>query len=212
MSDVHVWRYPAQLLDPSKQQAIPNLFNLDEFHKTAIFVDGPNINTSGKLSGERIDFDHLRAMFEQHSDLRHAYYYTPEYNRDNAGWPSMQKFLEYLSYNRWTVVVRPRYHAPDGRSRVYDIYPMMAAQIQHLASADKVDTILLVTNDADFSPLVHLCRNNCGTKFVHLSWTTQSEEQYTQPNRELKLAVEVTLDVAMEPVAKHLLRDYVADA
>lgn len=207
MYEMRIPQYPVSLLTPEKQHNVPNFFNVDDLQRVAIFVDGPSISSSGKVTGDRLNYENLRLMMEQHSDLRVARYYSPQYSPDDNGMQAMQKFLEYLSHTRWDVQLRQGYYTGRGEFRTLGVEAMLCSHMQLLATSGKVDTILLVTNDGDYGPVMQTLKLTYGIKFLHLAWSAQgADNKYINPNRIIKMESDVSLDIAMVPITKHLIR------
>ena len=196
--------YPEKILCSDMQPQIPNFFNLRKNHRTAIFVDGPNITFSGKIGNRRINFDCLRLLFEQHSDLRFSNYYSPIY-RDKDFISITQRFFEYLTYSRWTVISREGFYMANGRYRSYDIDSLLSTQLQQIAASGKIDTILIVSNDGDYVPVIQTCRQAYGVRFLHLSWSVQNGENYARPSHNLRIESEISLDISMTELSDYLL-------
>ena len=201
---MYVPEYPKRLVERKQQKDVPNFFNLRADHRTAIYVDGPNVTHSGKLTDRKLDFDALRLLFEQHSDLRFANYYSPIYRNRNF-FSIMQRFHEYLAHSRWTVITREGYYLPDGKYRSLDIDPVLCAHLQQTVSSHQLDTILIVSNDGDYVPVIQTCRTNYGVRFLHLSWTTGHGNFIAKPSHNLRLESEISLDLSMPELSEHLL-------
>lgn len=113
--------------------------------RVAVFVDGPNM-----LRSEfDLDFDAVRERMEAEGTLAIAKVFLNQY--------ASEKLVEALASQGFEVVVGVGTEEGEDDSDV-DVY--MAVEATAAVFNDTVDTIVLVTRDADFLPLVQTAREH----------------------------------------------------
>lgn len=113
--------------------------------RVAVFVDGPNI-----LRSEfDLDFDVFRGQMEEQGTLAVAKVFLNQY--------ASEKLVEALASQGFEVVVGVGTEEGNEESDV-DVY--MAVEATEAVFNDTIDTIVLVTRDADFLPLIQKAREH----------------------------------------------------
>lgn len=147
--------------------------------RLAIFIDGANFQKATyDALGIQVNFKALLELLTQNDILVRAYYYTGEFDSDsiehyvhlNEGiyHPDTlrsemrsrlrkdRRFHRFLNRNGYYVVTKGVrvFRDPDGSTAVKANVDIEIA-IDMMMLADRVDKMILVSGDSDFSPLVH---------------------------------------------------------
>ena len=122
--------------------------------KTAVFIDGANFSHTAKRLNMQIDYKKMLASLKENTELIRTFYYTAMYTENDGNIP-MQRLVDYLSYNGYTVVTKPAKVFTD-INEVVRIKGNMDIEIavDMLKIAKCVDNITLFSGDGDFCPLV----------------------------------------------------------
>ena len=146
--------------------------------RLGIFVDVQNMFYSAKaLHQSKIDYSKLLQEIVCNRDLVRAIAYVV--HKPDADQSSFTEALERLGYEIRTKELRLR---PDGTAKGdWD----MGIAIDTIAMAPKLDTVVLVTGDGDFAPLVEMLKaQGCRVEVVSFRKSTaieliEASTQYT---------------------------------
>ncbi|NOG70459.1 NYN domain-containing protein [Roseicella sp. DB1501] len=122
--------------------------------RLAVFIDGANLYASAKALGFQIDYSRLLEYFRTQGALVRALYYTGV-QTDADNYTPLQRLIDYLAYNGYSVVTKPakEFTAPDGQVRTKGNMDVdLAVDMMEMASG--LDHIILMSGDGDFRPLV----------------------------------------------------------
>lgn len=122
-------------------------------NKLALFIDGANLYATAKTLGFDIDYKRLLNEFQSRGTLLRAFYYTaiiedPQYS-------SIRPLLDWLDYNRYTVVTKAAKEFIDagGRRKVKGNMDIELA-VDAMELAEEIDDMVLFSGDGDFRSLV----------------------------------------------------------
>jgi uncharacterized LabA/DUF88 family protein len=121
--------------------------------RIALFIDGANLYSAGKMLGFDIDYKRLLQEFQSRGNLVRAFYYTAIV--ENQEFSSIRPLLDWLDYNGYTVVTKPTKEFIDasGHRRIKGNMDIELA-VDAMELAEHVDQIMLFSGDGDFRPLV----------------------------------------------------------
>jgi uncharacterized LabA/DUF88 family protein len=121
--------------------------------RIALFIDGANLYSAGKMLGFDIDYKRLLQEFLSRGILVRAFYYTAIV--ENQEFSSIRPLLDWLDYNGYTVVTKPTKEFIDasGHRRIKGNMDIELA-VDAMELAEHVDQIMLFSGDGDFRPLV----------------------------------------------------------
>jgi len=122
-------------------------------NRIALFIDGANLFSTGKMLGFDIDYKRLLQEFQSRGDLVRAYYYTAIV--EDQEFSSLRPLLDWLGYNGYTVVTKPTKEFIDasGHRKVKGNMDIELA-VDAMELAEHVDQIVLFSGDGDFRSLV----------------------------------------------------------
>jgi uncharacterized LabA/DUF88 family protein len=121
--------------------------------RSAVFIDGANLNSTSKALGFEVDFKRLLAEFNRRGPLLRAYYYTMVLAGDEL--TSIQPLLDWLAYNGYTVRTKPSREHDDGEGRRrFKRNIAVDIAIDALEVAAHVGHIYLFSGDGDFRSLI----------------------------------------------------------
>jgi uncharacterized LabA/DUF88 family protein len=126
---------------------------MSAFHKTALFIDGLNLQFTAKALGFDIDFKCLLAEFARRGTLVRAYYYTSIF--EDAGYSTVRPLTDWLSYNGFTVITKSAKPHDDGEGRrTFKRNIGVELSVDAIEIAKHVDQIVLFSGDGDLRRLV----------------------------------------------------------
>lgn len=111
-----------------------------------LFVDGANHFKVMKDANIRIDYIDLLKNLDKEDRLIAARWYSGV-----AEHKGVQKILDKLSYNGFSIVTKPYFKNPDGTIKANTDIEITLDVVDMLP---KLDRIILLSEDADFMPLV----------------------------------------------------------
>jgi uncharacterized LabA/DUF88 family protein len=126
---------------------------MNNFEKTAIFIDGENLYHTAKALGFDIDFKRLLTEFETRGSLLRCYYYTAVSSdvEDQVTRP----LTDWLDYNGFTTVAKPAKVFDDGEGRrKFKRNIAIEIVIDALEIVKRVEHIVLFSGDGDFRSLI----------------------------------------------------------
>jgi uncharacterized LabA/DUF88 family protein len=123
------------------------------FEKTALFIDGENLQYTAKALGFDVDFKRLLAEFETRGSLLRSYYYTIV--SPDAEHQTTRPLIDWLNYNGFAVVtkVSKAFDDGDGRRKLKRNIAIELA-VDALELSKHIDHMVLFSGDGDFRPLV----------------------------------------------------------
>src|ERR1044071_8475609 len=126
---------------------------MSALYKTALFIDGLNLNFTAKALGFDIDFKRLLAEFSRRGTLVRAYYYTSIF--EDEGYSTIRPLTDWLSYNGFTVVTKSARPHSDGEGRrAFKRNIGVELSVDAIEIANHVHRIFLFSGDGDFCRLV----------------------------------------------------------
>ena len=140
-------------------------FMIDKFVKgrTAVFIDASNIYHSQKHLGFQIDFKKLLGYFKKETVLSSIYFYTA-YDPEHKKQKSFLDFLDIIGYRIRTKKVKfikdKDNHSGGFHKGNLDVELTMDV----LENKDDYETIILVSGDSDFAPLLQLMKTKYDKK------------------------------------------------
>jgi len=121
--------------------------------KLALFIDGANTHAAARALGFDIDYKRLLTEFQSRGTLVRAFYYTVIV--EDQEFSALRPLIDWLDYNRFTVVTKPAKEFNDGEGRrklKRNISLELAIDAMELA--DYLDQIVLFAGDGDFRSLI----------------------------------------------------------
>lgn len=127
------------------------MFYKDE--RLALFIDGPNLYSTGKALGFEIDYKLLRQEFMRRGKLMRAFYYAALL--ENEEFSPIRPLVDWLSYNGYNLVTKPakEYTDNEGRRKVKGNMDIELT-INAMELAPHIDHAVLFSGDGDFCPLI----------------------------------------------------------
>jgi uncharacterized LabA/DUF88 family protein len=121
--------------------------------RIALFIDGANLFSTGRMLGFDIDYKRLLQEFQSRGNLVRAFYYTAIV--EDQEFSSVRPLLDWLDYNGYTVVTKPTKEFIDasGHRKVKGNMDIELA-VDAMQLAEYVDQIMLFSGDGDFRSLV----------------------------------------------------------
>ena len=121
--------------------------------RIALFIDGANLFSTGRMLGFDIDYKRLLEEFQSRGNLVRAFYYTAIV--EDQEFSSVRPLLDWLDYNGYTVVTKPTKEFIDasGHRKVKGNMDIELA-VDAMEFAEHVDQIMLFSGDGDFRSLV----------------------------------------------------------
>lgn len=128
--------------------------------KVSVFIDASNIYHAYKRLKWKIDFRKFLEYLRQETDFSQIYYYTA---RDLKS-VKQTKFLNFIEMTGYIVRSKKIKFIKDKKNNLdkngfYKGNLDVELTIDVIESKDKYDTIILVSGDSDFEPLLQLMKN-----------------------------------------------------
>jgi uncharacterized LabA/DUF88 family protein len=122
-------------------------------NRTALFIDGANLQSSAKALGFDIDYKRLLETFQSRGTLIRAFFYAAVV--EDQEFSSIRPLLDWLDYNGFTVVTKPAKEFVDanGHRKVKGNMDVELA-VSAMELARHVDQIVLFSGDGNFRSLV----------------------------------------------------------
>ena len=126
---------------------------MSNFHRMALFIDGPNLYMTAKALGFDIDFRRLLKEFQSRATIVRALYYSPII--EDQEYSSIRPLIDWLDYNGYTAVtkVTGEFNDASGRRKVKGNMDIELA-VDAMEFAQHVDRIVLFSGNGDFRSLV----------------------------------------------------------
>ena len=131
--------------------------------KTSVFVDASNIYFSQKKLKWRIDFEKLRNFFEDQTDFCRIFYYTAR-DESSKKQADFLAFMEKAGYRVRSKKVKFIKKKQDGKDGFYKGNLDVELTIDVLETKDQYDTMILISGDSDFEPLLKLMKKKYNKK------------------------------------------------
>lgn len=138
----------------------------DSREKIALFIDGANLLAASKSLGFDIDYRKLLKAFRDRGYVLRAYYYTVLIGNPECS--SIQRLIDWLDYNGYTVVTKPAKEFTDslGQRKIKGSMDIELA-IDALEQSKAVDHLVIFSGDGDFTTLVEAVqRKGCKVSVV----------------------------------------------
>ena len=121
--------------------------------RLAVLIDGANLQTTARALDLDVDYRRLLALFRGKAHLVRALYYTTIVEDDEFS--SIRPLIDWLAYNGFTVVTKSVKTFIDGDGRRHTKASMgVELTVDALVLAPRLDHLVLVTGDGDYTPLV----------------------------------------------------------
>ena len=122
--------------------------------RLALFIDALNLHATARTLGFVVDFKRLQGFFGERGKLICAYYFTP---------PPQEKkthaFLNWMSSNGYSVVVKPGIESEEGRPHHRSRNNICVDLAAHaLMIANNVDHIVILSGDGNLRRLVEVLK------------------------------------------------------
>ena len=127
--------------------------------KTSIFIDASNVYYSQKKIKWQIDFKKFLDYLKQEIDLQEIYYYTAR----DLSFEKQTKFINFLESIGYAVRSKnikfiKNNNTKENQKGFYKGNLDVEITIDILETKNKYDTIILVSGDSDFEPLLRLMK------------------------------------------------------
>ena len=121
--------------------------------RIALFIDGANLYATCKALGFDIDYNRLLEEFQRRGELIRAFYYTAIV--DDQEYSSIRALVDWLDYNRYTVVTKTAKEHVDavGRRKLKGNMGVELA-VDAMGLVEQIDQMVLFSGDGDFRSLV----------------------------------------------------------
>ena len=121
--------------------------------RIALFIDGANLYATCKALGFDIDYNRLLEEFQRRGELIRAFYYTAII--DDQEYSSIRALVDWLDYNRYTVVTKTAKEHVDavGRRKLKGNMGVELA-VDAMGLVEQIDQMVLFSGDGDFRSLV----------------------------------------------------------
>lgn len=121
--------------------------------RVAIFIDGANLYGTCRMLGFEIDYKRMLRFFRRKAQLVRALYYAVL--PDESEFSSLRPLLDWLSYNGFSVVTKPRTDFIDAnKRRKVSVSTDIELTVDAMRFADEVDHIVLFSGTGDLRILV----------------------------------------------------------
>ncbi|MCK6463038.1 MAG: NYN domain-containing protein [Candidatus Pacebacteria bacterium] len=145
--------------DPKKIEKI----TLNKNSRAAVFIDASNIYHSQKHLGFKIDFKKLLDYLKKETNLSRVYFYTA-YDPEHEKQKSFLDFLEIIGYKVRTKKVKFIKDKNNESGGFHKGNLDVELTIDVLENKDNYETLILVSGDSDFAPLLQLMKMKYGKK------------------------------------------------
>ncbi len=131
--------------------------------KVCVFIDAANILYSQQTLGWRVDYRKLKEYFEKECDLRAIYFYTGRVGADNK----QNSFLKKLEQFGYVVKAKEVKRIKISKS-AYEWKGNLDVEltIDVLGNINNFDTLILMSGDSDFAPLLDAVKAQCKMALV----------------------------------------------
>ena len=121
--------------------------------RTVLLIDGANLYAAAKGLGFDIDYKRLLQLFQSHTRLIRAIYYTALI--EDAEYSPIRPLIDWLDYNGFTVVTKAAKEFTDsaGRRKIKANMDIEIA-VDAMRLAPALDHVILFSGDGDFRSLV----------------------------------------------------------
>ena len=127
--------------------------------RVSVFIDASNVYHSYKRLGWKIDFRKFLDYLKRETDLQEIYYYTAR----DLSFEKQTKFINFLKsigYNVRSKNIKfiKSNNIKENQNGFYKGNLDVEITIDILETKDKYDTLVLVSGDSDFEPLLRLMK------------------------------------------------------
>ena len=169
--------------------------------RVALFIDGANLFATAKALKVDIDFRRLLKYFRLKGHLVRALYYTAL--ADEHEYSSLRSLMDWLAYNGFSVIEKPRKECLDttGRRKVNgNMHVEMA--VDAMRFSEHLDHIVLFSGDGEFRTLVAALQ----AKAKRVSVVSTLQTRPTMVADELRRQADQFIDLA--DLAEQVGRDF----
>ena len=164
---------------------------MSEIERIAILIDGPSLHASQKSLGFEIDYTRLLQHFRIKGRLVRAIYYT--LIAEDQEYSSLRPLLDWLSYNGYSVVMKPGKEVVDGNGRKRLRGSMdVDLTVDALEIAERIDHIYLFSGNGDLRAMVAGIQR----KGVRVTVVAAVSSRPPQLSDELRRQSDETIDLA----------------
>jgi uncharacterized LabA/DUF88 family protein len=121
--------------------------------KALLYIDGQATNAATKHLGIQIDYKRLLAHYRQSYSVPRAVYATLT-NGPNEEFDSLRPLLDFLQYNGWQTLTRPRMAYADVASPRNSIDVMLAMDAYEFCMIVRPETLFLFSGDGELLPMI----------------------------------------------------------
>lgn len=159
--------------------------------RIAIFIDGSNLHSTGKLLDFDIDYRKLLELFKNKGRLIIANYYTALLEHDD--YSPIRPLMDWLDYNGYHIVSKParEYTDRDGRRKIKGNMDVEIV-IDMLKLADHVDHMVLFSGDGDFRAAIAAVQS----KGTRVSVVSTMKSKPPMLSDELRRQANTVIDIA----------------
>mgnify|MGYP001569847755 CR=1 FL=1 len=125
--------------------------------RVSVFIDASNIYHSQKRLGWRIDFRKLLDYLKKETDLREIYYYTAR-DLSSVAQTKFLNFLEMIGYKVRSKKVKFIKDKNKEKEGFHKGNLDVELTMDILETKEKYDTLMLLSGDSDFGPLLQLMK------------------------------------------------------
>ena len=144
---------------------------LHKNHRTALFIDGPNLYAATRSLEMEIDYGKILDYFRERCRFIRASYYTTIYPDQEAS--PLRSLTNWLDYNGYHVVTRrPREYFNEGKRKVKNDMEIELV-VDVLEASEHLDHIVLFSGNGDYLRMVTALQRK--GKQVSVVSTLQSE-------------------------------------
>lgn len=127
--------------------------------RVSVFIDASNIYYSQKKLNWQVDFRKFLNYFKQETDLQEIYYYTAR-DLNSAKQTKFINFLEMIGYKIRSKKVK--FIKDKNKTKARDGFHKGNLDVEltmdMLETKDKYETLILLSGDSDFEPLLQLMK------------------------------------------------------
>lgn len=129
--------------------------------RVAVFIDGANLYATTKALQFDIDYKKMLHVLRNNVELVTINYYTAMI--EDQEYSSIRPLIDWLDYNGYQVRTKPVKEFTDaqGRRKIKGNMDVnIAVDMMALAQKGRIDHMILITGDGDFTPLVQEVQRN----------------------------------------------------
>jgi uncharacterized LabA/DUF88 family protein len=169
--------------------------------RVVVLIDVMNVFIAAQQVGRKVDYIKLVNLLVKERALVHARAYLIRSNKSRRGndkTPIDQRFVDILRDNGIEVMEKDIQYFPGGVSKGdWDV----GITVDAISMADSYDTLVLVTGDGDFIPLLNFIRYGCGRR-VEVTAFRQCASAKLVEKAELFTDLSKLNDIFVTPVSR----------